>query len=76
MRAGGPAWRPGDPALSVGEIATRLAPIAHNRRAHQGDIKNTFSKVRHWSREGMMFPVAGIHAGNRQVAALFHRRSL
>jgi DNA-binding transcriptional MerR regulator len=56
MRAGGSVWKPGDPTISVGEIAKRLAPIAP-------DIKNTFSKVRHWSREGMMFPVAGMHEG-------------
>jgi DNA-binding transcriptional MerR regulator len=53
MKAGGPlpTWRPGDPALTVGQVAERLKAIAP-------DIENTISKVRHWSREGMIFPVA------------------
>jgi DNA-binding transcriptional MerR regulator len=51
MRAGGPSWRPGDPTLTVGEIAARLTPIAP-------DIEGTISKVRHWGREGLMIPVA------------------
>jgi DNA-binding transcriptional MerR regulator len=58
MKAGGPlpTWRPGDPALTVGQVAERLKPIAP-------DIDNTISKVRHWSREGMIFPVAQAGAG-------------
>jgi DNA-binding transcriptional MerR regulator len=53
MKAGGPlpTWRPGDPALTVGQVAERLKSISP-------DIENTISKVRHWSREGMIFPVA------------------
>lgn len=58
MKAGGPlpTWRPGDPALTVGQIAERLKSISP-------DIENTISKVRHWAREGMMFPVAQAGAG-------------
>jgi len=51
-----PTWKPGDATLTVGEVAARLAPIAP-------DIENTISKVRHWSREGMLFPVAQASAG-------------
>lgn len=57
-KAGGPlpTWKPGAPALTVGEVAARLAPIAP-------DTENTISKVRHWAREGMLFPVAGVGEG-------------
>jgi len=42
--------------MTVGEIAARLAPIAP-------DAGSTISKIRHWAREGMLFPVAQVHAG-------------
>jgi DNA-binding transcriptional MerR regulator len=55
-RAVGPAWRPGDPTMTVGEIAARLAPIAP-------DTEATIQKIRHWAREGIMAPVAQAHEG-------------
>jgi hypothetical protein len=54
--AGWNYWRPGDPALTVGQVADRLKSIAP-------DIENTISKVRHWSREGMISPIAQAGAG-------------
>ena len=55
-RVSGPAWHPGDPTLTVGEIAARLAPIAP-------DTKATIEKIRHWIRELMLLPVGQVHAG-------------
>jgi DNA-binding transcriptional MerR regulator len=55
-RAVGPAWRPGDATMTVGEIAARLAPIAP-------DTEATIQKIRHWAREGIMEPVAQVHEG-------------
>jgi DNA-binding transcriptional MerR regulator len=59
-----PTWKPGDPALTVGEVAERLAVIDPN-------VAGTISKIRHWAREGMLFPVAGVSEGtgkHRQYA--------
>lgn len=55
-RVGGPAWRPGDPTVTVGEIAARLAPIAP-------DTKATIERIRHWTREQMLLPVDQFHEG-------------
>jgi len=56
-----PTWKPGDPALTVGDVAKRLTPVAPVAPTVEKAIQNTISKVRHWSREGMLLPVA--HAG-------------
>jgi DNA-binding transcriptional MerR regulator len=64
-RVGGPAWRPGEPTLTVSEIAEALAPIAP-------DIPGTIQRIRHWTREQMMLPVGELHSGSgkhRQYAA-------
>ena len=55
-RVGGPAWRPGDPTLTVGQIAERLRPIAP-------DVETTVQRIRHWTRERMMLPVGALHGG-------------
>jgi DNA-binding transcriptional MerR regulator len=54
-RVGGPAWLAGEPTLTVGEIAARLAPIAP-------DIEATVQRIRHWTREGLMAPTH-LHEG-------------
>jgi len=59
-RVGGPA--PERPALTVGEIAQALAPIAP-------DVAGTIHRIRHWTREGMMLWVDQLHAGTGK-----HRR--
>jgi|HubBroStandDraft_4_1064222.scaffolds.fasta_scaffold14152_5 DNA-binding transcriptional MerR regulator len=64
-RVGGPAWTPGDPTLTVGEIAERLSPIAP-------DVSGTVQRIRHWTREQMLLPVDQLHAGtgkHRQYSA-------
>jgi DNA-binding transcriptional MerR regulator len=64
-RVGGPAWRPGEPTLTVSEIAEALEPIAP-------DVAGTIQRIRHWTREQMMLPVGKLHSGpgkHRQYAA-------
>jgi DNA-binding transcriptional MerR regulator len=65
-KVGGPwTWVPGDPTLTVGEIAAALAPI-------EPDVEATVQRIRHWTREGMLLPVNRLHAGtgkHRQYAA-------
>lgn len=61
-RVGGPAQKSGDPTLTVGEIAERLAAIAP-------DISVTVQRIRHWTREQMLLPVDQLHAGTGK-----HRR--
>jgi DNA-binding transcriptional MerR regulator len=56
-RVGGPAWKPGDPTLTVGEIAEALTPIAP-------DVTSTLHRIRHWFREQMLLPVYQTHAGS------------
>jgi DNA-binding transcriptional MerR regulator len=55
-RVGGPVWKPGDPTLTVGEIAEALTPIAP-------DMAGTLHRIRHWIREQMLLPVGRAHAG-------------
>jgi hypothetical protein len=57
-RAGGPVqtWKPGDPTLTVSELAEALAPIAP-------DVAGTVQRIRHWTRERVLFPVDLQHAG-------------
>ena len=57
-RAGGPVptWKPGDPTLTVSELAEALAPIAP-------DVPGTVQRIRHWTRERVLFPVDLQHAG-------------
>lgn len=61
-RVGGPAWSPGDPTLSISQIAERLAPIAP-------DTAGTIQRIRHWTREQMLLPAHQHHAGTGK-----HRR--
>ena len=61
-RVGGPAWKPGDPTLTVSEIAEGLKPIAP-------DTSSTLNRIRHWFREQMLLPVDQEHAGSGK-----HRR--
>ena len=61
-RVPGPAWRPGDPVLTVGEIAARIAAIAP-------DTEATIQRIRHWTREQLLLPVDFYHAGTGK-----HRR--
>jgi DNA-binding transcriptional MerR regulator len=61
-RVGGPAWKPGDPTLTVSELAEALAPIAP-------DIAGTVQRIRHWTREQILLPVDLHHAGSGK-----HRR--
>lgn len=61
-RVGGPSWTPGDPTLTVGEIAERLSRIAP-------DVRGTVQRIRHWTREQMLLPVDKLHAGTGK-----HRR--
>jgi DNA-binding transcriptional MerR regulator len=64
-RVGGPAWRQGEPTLTVSEIADALAPIAP-------DVAGTVQRIRHWTREQMMLPVGELHSGpgkHRRYAA-------
>lgn len=57
-RAGGPVptWKPGDPTLTVSELAQALAPVAP-------DVPGTVQRIRHWTRERVLFPVDLQHAG-------------
>lgn len=57
-RVGGPVptWKPGDPTLTVSELAEALAPIAP-------DVPGTVQRIRHWTRERVLFPVDLQHAG-------------
>jgi DNA-binding transcriptional MerR regulator len=63
-RVGGPAWQPGEPTLTASGIAETLRPIAP-------DVPGTVQKIRYWTREKMLLPVAQQHAGtgrHRQYA--------
>jgi DNA-binding transcriptional MerR regulator len=63
-RVGGPAWQPGEPTLTASGIAEALRPIAP-------DVPGTVQKIRYWTREEMLLPVAQQHAGtgrHRQYA--------
>ena len=51
-----PTWKPGDPTLTVSELAEALAPIAP-------DVPGTVQRIRHWTRERVLFPVDLQHAG-------------
>jgi hypothetical protein len=55
-RMGGPVWKPGEPTLTVSEIAEALAPIAP-------DVAGTVQRIRHWTRERALLPVDQHHAG-------------
>jgi DNA-binding transcriptional MerR regulator len=55
-RVGGPAWRPGEPVVTVGEIARRIAPIASSTADQMTE------KIRHWTREQMLAPTH-LHSG-------------
>jgi DNA-binding transcriptional MerR regulator len=61
-RVGGPAWKPGEPTITIGELAERLKPIAP-------DIAGTVNRIMHWTREQMLLPVDRHHAGTGK-----HRR--
>lgn len=52
----GPQWRPGDPTLTVSEIAGKLRPVAP-------DVKATLIRLSHWTLQGMLIPVDQMHAG-------------
>jgi DNA-binding transcriptional MerR regulator len=67
QRASGPTptahpWKPGEPTLTVGEIAERLSPIAPDTAA-------TIQRIRHWTREQMLVPIDQHHEGTGK-----HRR--
>jgi hypothetical protein len=49
-------WKPGDPTLTVSEIAQILLPIAP-------DVKATLIRLSHWTLQGMLIPVEQMHAG-------------
>ena len=55
-RVEGPQWRPGDPTLTVSEIAEKLRPVAP-------DVKATLIRLSHWTLQGMLIPVDQMHAG-------------
>jgi DNA-binding transcriptional MerR regulator len=46
----------GTPTLTVGQIAEQLSPIAPDRAG-------TRERIRHWTREGLISPVASHHSG-------------
>jgi DNA-binding transcriptional MerR regulator len=46
----------GTPTLTVGQITEQLATIAPNKGASR-------ERLRHWTREGLLLPVAGHHSG-------------
>jgi hypothetical protein len=56
-RVGGPAWRPGEPVVTVGEIARRIAPITSSTAEQMTE------KIRHWTREQMLVPTH-LHSGS------------
>jgi MerR HTH family regulatory protein len=56
-RVGGPAWSPGEPTVTVGEIARRIAPITSST------AEQMIEKIRHWTREQMLAP-AHLHSGS------------
>jgi hypothetical protein len=56
-RVGGPAWSPGEPTVTVGEIARRIAPIT------SGTVDQMIEKIRHWTREGILAPTH-LHSGS------------
>ena len=71
MRVGGPAWSPGEPTLTVSEIAERLQPFEPRIKPEMAR-QLMVEKVRHWTRAGMLLPVAQHHGGagkHRQYAA-------
>jgi DNA-binding transcriptional MerR regulator len=53
---GGPVWKPGDPTMTIGEMAERLRPIAP-------DMKATTIRLRHWTMQMMLLPVEKLHEG-------------
>jgi DNA-binding transcriptional MerR regulator len=55
-RVGGPAWKPGEPILTASGIAEALRQIAP-------DVAGTVQKIRYWTREEVLLPVAQGHAG-------------
>jgi DNA-binding transcriptional MerR regulator len=55
-RVGGPVWKPGDPTMTIGEMAERLRPIAP-------DLKATTIRLRHWTTQMMLLPVEKLHEG-------------
>jgi DNA-binding transcriptional MerR regulator len=55
-RVGGPAWRPGDPVVTVGEIARRIAPLTSSTADQMTE------KIRHWTREQIIAPTH-LHSG-------------
>jgi DNA-binding transcriptional MerR regulator len=61
-RVGGPACKPGEPVLTASGIAEALRQIAP-------DTAGTVQKVRYWTREEVLLPVAQGHAGTGK-----HRR--
>jgi DNA-binding transcriptional MerR regulator len=55
-RVGGPAWCPGEPVVTVGEIARRIAPLTSSTADQMTE------KIRHWTREQMLAPTH-LHSG-------------
>jgi hypothetical protein len=57
-RVGGPipAHKPGDPELTIRDLAEAIAPIAP-------DVAGTVQRIRHWTRGSVLFPVRQAHGG-------------